>query len=62
MAGRPEGDFLVRDGDIRRVRIISADEIRNIENELFGDGLAGERGYHVFAFGSENEIVDGNFL
>ena len=62
VAGCSEGDLLVGDGDVRRVRIVSADEIRNVENELLGDGLAGERGYHDFAFGSDNEMVVGNFL
>jgi hypothetical protein len=62
MARCPERDFLVRDGDIRRVRIISADKIRNVENKLLRDGLAGERGYHVFAFCFDYEMVNGNFL
>ncbi len=44
VAGRPERDFLIWNGDIRRVGIVFTDKIRNVENKLFRDGLTGERG------------------
>ncbi len=59
MSGCPERDFLVWNGDVRRVGIIPADKIRNVENKLFRDGLSSERGWHG---GSFKLKMDANYL
>jgi hypothetical protein len=54
MAGRPEGDFLIWNRDVRCVGVVSADEIWNVENKLFRDRLTGERGWHGGSFRLKN--------